>query len=455
MTSLGKVKSLHFVGIGGVGMCGIAELLLNLGYRVTGSDLRDSEAVSRLRSLGAEVSIGHRSENLGRVDVVVISSAVREDNPEVAAARARRIPVIRRAEMLAELMRMKHGVAVAGTHGKTTTTSMVGQVLTRAGLDPTLVIGGKVRIWGSNAKLGSGPYLVAEADEFDRSFLKLAPVIAVITTLEAEHLDCYRDLEEIEKAFVEFANKVPFWGAVVVCLDEKGVQAIMPQLERRVITYGLSPQASIRATDIVLKEMNSSFTVGNGSGVLGRIELKVPGRHNIKNALAAVAVGLEMEVPFDIIARALGDFSGVFRRFEIKGEKQGVLVVDDYGHHPTEIEATLKAAKEGFNRRLIAVFQPHLYSRTRDFFREFGSAFHQADILLVTDIYPAREEPIAGVSGELVARAAVESGHRRVEYIADKELIPEALKKIVRPGDMVITLGAGDIYRTGERFLQL
>jgi UDP-N-acetylmuramate--alanine ligase len=388
------------------------------------------------------------------VDVVVISSAVQDDNPEVRAARERQIPVIRRAEMLAELMRMKHGVAVAGTHGKTTTTSMVGQVLTRAGLDPTLVIGGKVRMLESNAKLGAGRYLVAEADEFDRSFLKLAPVIAVITTIEAEHLDCYKDIDEIQKAFVEFANKVPFWGVVVACLDEKGVQAILPRLERRCLTYGLSAQAQLRAEEVRFDGMKSSFTVGNGSGPLGRVELKVPGRHNVKNALAAIAVGLEMEVPFTVIAAALAEFSGVYRRFEIKGERQGVLVIDDYGHHPTEIEATLKAAKEAFGRRVIAVFQPHLYSRTRDFYREFGSSFYQADLLVVTDIYPAREAPLPGISGELIAKAAREAGHRQVFYLADKESIPEQLARLVRAGDIVITLGAGDIYKYGERFLK-
>jgi UDP-N-acetylmuramate--alanine ligase len=454
MTMLGKVRRLHFVGIGGVGMCGIAELLLNQGYRVTGSDLRLSEATERLRALGAEIAEGHRAENLGTVDVVVTSSAVQDENPEVLAARERKIPVIRRAEMLAELMRMKHGVAVAGTHGKTTTTSMVGQVLTKAGLDPTLVIGGKVRMLESNAKLGAGPYLVAEADEFDRSFLRLAPVIAVITTIEAEHLDCYKNLREIQKAFIEFANKVPFWGAVVACLDEKGVQAILPRLERRCVTYGLSTQAQLRAEDIRFDGMRSTFTVRNGGGPLGKVELRVPGRHNVKNALAAAAVGLEMEVPFATIAAALAEFSGVYRRFEIKGEREGVLVIDDYGHHPTEIEATLKAAKEAFGRRVIAVFQPHLYTRTRDFHREFGSAFHQADVLVVTDVYPAREPPLPGVSGELIAGAAREAGHRQTVYLADKEQVPAELGKLAMKGDIVITLGAGDIYKYGERYLK-
>jgi len=454
MTLFGKVKTLYFVGIGGIGMSGIAEVLLNLGYRVSGSDLKLSEVTDHLQSLGARIVEGHRAENLGQVDVVVTSSAVQDGNPEVAAARERKIPVIRRAEMLAELMRMKHGIAIAGTHGKTTTTSMVGQVLTRGGFDPTLVIGGKVRMLGSNAKLGAGQYLVAEADEFDRSFLKLTPVVAVITTIEAEHLDCYKNIEEIQRAFVEFANKVPFYGAVVACLDERGVQAILPRLERRCITYGLSPQAQLQARDVAFDGMDTSFAVHNGSGRLGTVHLKVPGVHNVKNALAAVAVGLDMEMPFPDIAQGLADFSGVYRRFEIKGERGGVLVIDDYGHHPTEIEATLKAAKDAFGRRVIAVFQPHLYTRTRDFHREFGSAFHQADVLVVTDIYPARESQIPGVTGELVARAARELGHRQVVYVDDKARIPEELEKLARPDDIVITLGAGDIYKYGEQYLK-
>lgn len=450
----GKIKRIHFVGIGGIGMSGIAEVLLNLGYRVSGSDLRSSEVTEHLQELGASIVEGHRAENVGQAEVVVTSSAVHDDNPEVRAAYEKKIPVIRRAEMLAELMRMKAGIGIAGTHGKTSTTSMVGQVLTKAGLDPTLVIGGKVRYLGTNAKLGTGQYLVAEADEFDRSFLKLAPVIAVITTIEAEHLDCYKDLDEIKNAFVEFANKVPFYGAIIACLDERGVQAIMPRLEKRCITYGLSSQAELQARNIKFHGMRTSYEVHNGKGYLGNIDLNVPGVHNVKNSLAAVAVGLDMEIPFETIASALSEFNGVYRRFEIKGEKNGALVIDDYGHHPTEIEATLKAAKDAFSRRVIAVFQPHLYSRTRDFYSEFGGAFFQADVLVVTDVYPARESPIEGVSGELIARAAREKGHRNVHYIADKRMIPEELARLVKPDDIVITLGAGDINKYGEEFLK-
>jgi UDP-N-acetylmuramate--alanine ligase len=450
----GKINKIHFVGIGGIGMSGIAEVLLNLGYQVSGSDLKASEVTDHLKELGAKVVEGHRAENVGQVEVVVTSSAVHDDNPEVRAAKDRKIPVIRRAEMLAELMRMKYGIGVAGTHGKTTTTSLIGQVLTKGGFDPTLVIGGKVKTFGSNAKLGAGQYLVAEADEFDRSFLRLSPTIAVITTIEAEHLDCYKDLDEIKNAFVEFANKVPFYGAIVACLDEKGVQAILPRLEKRCITYGFSPQAELKARDVKFNGMETSFTVFNGRGVYGTIRLRIPGMHNVKNALAAVAVGLDLEIPFSQIAEALYEFNGVYRRFEIKGEKDGVLVIDDYGHHPTEIEATLKAAKDAFGRRVIAVFQPHLYSRTRDFYREFGSGFHQADVLVVTDVYPAREQPIEGVSGRLVADAARELGHRQVHYIADKKKIAGELKEISKSGDIIITLGAGDIYKIGEEFLK-
>jgi UDP-N-acetylmuramate--alanine ligase len=450
----GKIKRIHFVGIGGIGMSGIAEVLLNLGYKISGSDLRFSEVTEHLQGLGASIVEGHRAENVGQAEVVVTSSAVHDDNPEVMAAYEKKIPVIRRAEMLAELMRMKIGIGIAGTHGKTSTTSMIGQVLTRAGMDPTLVIGGKVRYLGSNAKLGTGQYLVAEADEFDRSFLKLAPVIAVITTIEAEHLDCYRDLDEIKNAFVEFANKVPFYGAIIACLDERGVQAIMPRLEKRCITYGLSSQAELQARNIRFDGMRTDYEVHNGKGLLGIINLNVPGVHNVKNSLAAVAVGLDLEIPFEMIAGALAEFNGVYRRFEIKGERKGALVIDDYGHHPTEIEATLKAAKDAFSRRVVAVFQPHLFSRTRDFYNEFGGAFFQADVLVVTDVYPAREAPIEGVTGELIAKAAKDKGHRNVHYVADKRLIPDELEKLVKPNDIVITLGAGDINKYGEEFLK-
>ena len=434
-------------------MSGIAEVMLDMGYQVSGSDLRLSGVTQRLASLGAMVVEGHSKGNVGEVDVVVISSAVKEDNPEVLAARERKIPIIRRAEMLAELMRLKYGIAISGTHGKTTTTSMIGLVLSRAGFDPTIIVGGIVKSIGSNAQVGQGEYLVAEADEFDRSFLKLTPTIAVVTTIEAEHLDCYKDLEEIKKAFAEFANKVPFYGSVALCLDEKGVQAILPRIEKRYITYGLSSAADVQAREMAFKGLATEYDAYTKGERLGRVTLKVPGVHHVKNSLAAIVVGMELGVPFKDLAESLSGFSGVYRRFEIKGEKNGVTVVDDYGHHPTEIEATLRAAKEGFGRRVVAVFQPHLFSRTRDFHREFGSAFYQADVLVVTDVYPAREQPIPGVTGEMVAKAAKEFGHRAVHYVEDKNAVAEFLEGIVKSGDMLITLGAGDVYKIGEKFL--
>ena len=449
-----KIRRIHFVGIGGIGMSGIAEVMLDMGYQVSGSDLRLSGVTQRLASLGAMVVEGHSKGNVGEVDVVVISSAVKEDNPEVLAARERKIPIIRRAEMLAELMRMKYGIAISGTHGKTTTTSMIGLVLSRAGFDPTIIVGGIVKSIGSNAQVGQGEYLVAEADEFDRSFLKLTPTIAVVTTIEAEHLDCYKDLEEIKKAFAEFANKVPFYGSVALCLDEKGVQAILPRIEKRYITYGLSSAADVQAREMAFKGLATEYEAYAKGERLGRVTLKVPGVHHVKNSLAAIVVGMELGIPFKDLAESLSGFSGVYRRFEIKGEKNGVTVVDDYGHHPTEIEATLRAAKEGFGRRVVAVFQPHLFSRTRDFHREFGSAFYQADVLVVTDVYPAREQPIPGVTGEMVAKAAKEFGHRDVHYVEDKNAVAEFLEGIVKSGDMLITLGAGDVYKIGERFLK-
>jgi len=449
-----KIKQIHFVGIGGVGMSGIAEILLNMGYKVSGSDLLLTEVTERLSRLGAKITEGHKRENVKDTDVVVISSAIRENNPEVLEAREKRIPLIRRAEMLAELMRMKYGVAVAGTHGKTTTTSMIGFILSKGGLDPTIIVGGRVKSLGSNVKLGNGEYLVAEADEFDRAFLKLTPTIAVVTTIESEHLDCYRDLEEIKTAFIEFANKVPFYGAIILCLDERSIQSIIPRIEKRCITYGLSSQADLQARDFFLSEINSEFTVFTRQREIGRIKLRIPGLHNIKNGLAAIGVGLELGIDFTTIQEALAEFSGVHRRFEIKGESRGIIIVDDYAHHPTEIEATLKAAKDGWNRRVIAIFQPHLYTRTRDFYREFGNSFYQADLLVVTDIYPAREDPIEGVTGELVANSAKEFGHRAVTYIPDKDEILKYLERVMRPKDIIITLGAGDIYKLGEELVK-
>jgi UDP-N-acetylmuramate--alanine ligase len=452
----GKVRKIHMVGIGGSGMCGIAEVLLDQGFVVTGSDIARTAVVERLEKLGAVTYLGHAGSQVGEADVVVMSSAIRPDNPEVEEARRRNLPVIRRAEMLAELMRLKLGIAIAGTHGKTTTTSMVGQIMYEAGLDPTLVVGGLVRSLGTGAKVGRGEFLVAEADEFDRSFLTLSPTIAVVTNIESEHLDCYRDLDEIKDAFVTFLNKVPFYGAAVICGDDPGVRAIMPRLTRRVITFGFSPESRVMANGLTFDRLTSRFTLRLKGEKAGDMTLRVPGAHNVKNALAAVAVGCELDVSLGTIRDALGSFTGVHRRFEVKGEPGGILIVDDYAHHPTEIEASLSGARAGWDRRrIVVVFQPHLYSRTKMFHREFGIAFKESDVLIVTDVYPAREEPIEGVTGELIARAAKESGHRDVRYVKDKEKVCEELMGIVKEGDIVITVGAGDIWKVAHRLLDL
>ncbi|GAB4334884.1 MAG: UDP-N-acetylmuramate--L-alanine ligase [Calditrichia bacterium] len=455
MIRLGKIKNIHFVGIGGIGMSGIAEVLLNLGYTISGSDRSLSDVTDHLATLGATIYEGHSPENVRDADVLVYSSAVTTENPEVQEAIKRKIPVIKRAEMLAELMRLKFGVAIAGTHGKTTTTSMVGAVLTEGRLDPTLIIGGKVRSLKTNAKLGDSDYLVAEADEFDKSFLKLIPTLAVITNIEADHLDCYDGMEDLHNSFVEFANKVPFYGRVIVCLDNHGVQEILPQLKRSITTYGFNKQANIRAENIRFKEGGSRFEVWVDGEILGKVKLNLPGEHNILNALAAVAVGLELEIPFEKIRRGLEKFSGVNRRFEIRGEFNGIMVVDDYAHHPTEIEATFKAAREGWpERRLVAVFQPHLYTRTRDFYTEFARAFFLVDLAIITEIYPAREEPIEGVDGNLIVKTARDMGHRQVFYLPDKTQLPDYLTEKLQPGDMLLTVGAGDVWKICDRICE-
>lgn len=435
-------------------MSAIAEILLKHGFEVTGSDLQLTEVTDRLEALGAKIFSGHSPDNLGDAEVAVYSSAVGEDNPEMAAARRRKIPVIRRAEMLAELMRMKFGVAVAGTHGKTTTTSMVGTILARGGLDPTVIVGGISPLFGSNARIGSSEFLVVEADEFDRSFLKLSPTIAVITTLELEHLDCYRDMDDLMDAFLRFANAVPFYGTVILCLDEPDIKALIPSIDRPVLTYGLNPNAEIRAAEIRIEENRTEFQLLVRGESLGRIELHVPGEHNVLNALAATAVALELDIPFEQIALGFQDFTGVKRRFEIKCRNNDIIVVDDYAHHFTEVKATLKAAKVGFKRRIIAVFQPHLFTRTRDFYRQFGSAFQLAEVLFVAPIYPAREKPIEGISGELIAKAAQDSGHQDAQYISDRSILVDAVLEKARPGDMIITMGAGDIWKDGMKLCE-
>jgi UDP-N-acetylmuramate--alanine ligase len=449
-----RVKRIHFVGIGGIGMSGIAEVLLNLGYRVGGSDLSESETTLRLRKAGADIAIGHRKDNLRDADVVVTSSAVRPDNPEVAAAHERAIPVIPRAEMLAELMRLKYGVAVAGTHGKTTTTSLIATVLACGGLDPTAVIGGKLNIFGSNAKLGQGELLVAEADESDGSFLKLSPTIAIVTNIDPEHLDHYRNLEEIQTAFLEFINKVPFYGLAVLCLDHENVQALIPQVKKRYVTYGLSTQANYRAGSISFQGVMTSFRAFENDRELGRISIQMPGLHSVYNALATIATARELDLDFGVVQEALGSFSGVQRRFQIKGERGGIMVVDDYGHHPAEIKATLSAAQNGWGRRTVVIFQPHRYTRTRDLLREFFTAFNQADVLFLLDIYPAGEEPIPGVKSENLYEGIKGHGHKDVTLVSDRKEILEHLLPRLKSGDMVITLGAGDVWKIGETLLE-
>lgn len=451
-----KTQHIHFVGIGGIGMSGIAELLLNLGYKVSGSDLRDSDITRRLRELGGVVHQGHQAEWIAGADVVVVSSAVKADNAEVTAAREAHVPVIPRAEMLAELMRLNnYGIAVAGSHGKTSTTSLVGWMLAEAGLDPTVVIGGKVNSLGTNAKLGEGEFLVAEADESDGSFLKLSPAIEIVTNIDLEHLDHYRDIDDIKQTFLEFINKIPFYGAAVLCLDDPHIADLLPQIEKRAITYGLTSQANIHARDLVNDGFNSRFEVCRDREVLGEITLALPGQHNIYNALAAVTVGLELEIPFPVIAGALQSFSGVQRRLQIKGEKKGITVIDDYGHHPTEVRATLSALRDVWpRRRIVVLFQPHRYSRTHGLFKEFCTAFHEADILVLTEIYAAGEAPIAGVTGAGLAEEIKQHGQRQVHFVADPADMARTVLPLLHSEDIVLTLGAGNIWQTGEELLE-
>lgn len=435
-------------------MSGIAEVLLNLGYKVSGSDLRSSDITSRLNKLGGEIYINHSGNNLSfDVSVVVISSAVRDDNPEVLEAKKRLIPVIPRAEMLAELMRMKYGIAVAGTHGKTTTTSMVATVLAYAGMDPTVVIGGKLNSLGSNAKLGQGEFLVAEADESDGSFLKLTPTIAIVTNIDNEHLDFYSGIEEIKETFLQFANKVPFYGVSILCLDDGNIQAILPGITKRFTTYGFSTQSDIQAKDIELEGLTGQFNAYKDGKKLGKIKLRMPGIHNVSNSLAVIAAGLELGLPFKTIQAGLAEFSGVQRRFQIKGESGGITVIDDYGHHPTEIKATLAAAKNAFAGEVTAIFQPHRYTRTKELFNEFLTAFYDADRLIVTDIYAASEDKIEGVSAELLVEGIKKHGHKDVAYAAGKEKAVDFALKQLKKGDVLITLGAGDIWQAGEKIL--
>jgi UDP-N-acetylmuramate--alanine ligase len=460
---LGRTRRVHFVGIGGIGMSGIAELLANLGYEVSGSDAKRSDITDRLQQLGVRIAVGHAAEHVGTAEVVVVSSAVRSDNAEVEEARRKHIPVIPRAEMLAELMRLRFGIAVAGAHGKTTTTSMIALVLERAGLDPTAVIGGRLSAFGSNARLGRSDYMVAEADESDRSFLKLSPSIALITNIDREHMETYGTWESLQQAFADFANKVPFYGAVVACADDKPLRELIPRVTRRVITYGLaegghSETLDIAGHDMALESFGSRCRVwpraaGAGDESFGELRLAVPGRHNLLNALGATAVGLELGIPFDRIAGALAEFRGAERRFQLRGEVNGVMVIDDYGHHPTEIAAVMAAARAGIDRRVIVVFQPHRYTRTQQLMPEFGTTLSAADEVVLTDIYGAGEPPIAGVTIDALAASVRAAARGPVHLVRSLEDVPGAVAKIARAGDLVVTMGAGSIGTTADRIV--
>jgi UDP-N-acetylmuramate--alanine ligase len=459
----GRVRHVHFVGIGGIGMSGLAEILRTLDFDVSGSDLKPNENTRRLEGLGVQVFIGHAAENIAGADVVVYSSAIPGENPEIVRARELEIPIIPRAEMLSELMRVRYAVTIAGSHGKTTTTSLVATVLRAAGLDPTVVVGGKVNALGSNARLGEGDLFVAEADESDGSFLKLTPTIAVVTNIDAEHLDHYGTHEAVKDAFVQYANKVPFYGLCVLCLDHPAVQDILPRLERRHVTYGVSRQADYRASGTRFEGLATHFDAFRRNEPLGRFVVRMPGAHNVLNALAVIAVADELEVPLDVTREAVAGFHGVQRRFTVLGQplftKDGktgdIIIVDDYGHHPAEVEATLDAAQSGFDRRVIVAFQPHRYTRTKLLFDDFTRAFNKADVLLVTDVYPAGEQPIAGATGEALVEAIRAHGHRGVSFVKGKAHVARALLDVVEPGDIVIALGAGDINASARELLTL
>jgi UDP-N-acetylmuramate--alanine ligase len=444
----GRVRHVHFVGIGGIGMSGLAEILRSLGFDVSGSDLKPNAVTHRLELLGVRVDIGHQGHNVVGSDVVVVSSAIKPDNPELVEARGRGIPVIARAEMLAELMRVKYGVAIAGSHGKTTTTSLIATVLRSAGFDPTVVVGGKMEALGSNARLGEGDLLVAEADESDGSFLLLNPTIAVVTNIDPEHLDYWGTHEKVKEAFVHFLSRVPFYGLAVMCLDHPHVQSILPHVRRRHVTYGMSPQADYAAREVESQGLMMRFKAHRHGEYFGDFEVRMPGNHNVLNCLATIAVADELEVPLDVMQHSLATFSGVQRRFTIVGEAGGVTLVDDYGHHPAEIAATLAAARNAYRGRIVVVFQPHRYTRTRDLFHEFTAAFNLADVVIVTDIYAAGEAPIEGISAGALAQALREHGHQHVHYVPNKATLPDFIEQLAKPGDVVIAQGAGDINRS-------
>ncbi len=449
-----KIRHIHFVGIGGTGMNGIAEVLINLGYKISGSDIKQTPVTRRLKDMGGIIYQGHDKKNIKGADVVVVSTAVETNNPEVTEARLQTIPVIPRAEMLAELMRLKYSVTVIGTHGKTTTTSMIGLVLAQGRLDPTVVIGGKLNNFGSNAKLGKGEYIVAEGDESDGSFLRLTPTIAVVTNIDTDHLDYYGSINNVRKAFLEFVNKVPFYGSVIVCSDDVQTQKILPRIKRRYITYGIKNKADVKASDVVTATFSSEFNLLYCGKGFGKVKLNIPGIHNVYNALAAIAVGMELGLDIKDIKEAFLEFKGVQRRIQVKGEVNGVTVVDDYAHHPTEIKATLSAVKENWEKRVIAVFQPHRYTRTKILAKDFGKAFDRADMVIITNIYPAGEVPIPGVTANLITQNIVSNNRTSVEFFPSQEEIIDFLVGKVTSGDLVITLGAGDIWKVGERLLE-
>jgi len=450
-----SVNKIHFIGIGGIGMSGIAEILLKQGFSVSGSDLNRSDIVEQLESKGAKIFIGHQAENVADAEVVVYSSAVNiKENPETVAAVRNNIPLIRRAEMLAEVSRLNYCLAISGTHGKTTTTSMCGLVLIEAGIDPTVIVGGRLKDFGgTNARLGDGKWTVVEADEFDRSFLQLSPTIAIINNIEEEHLDIYRDVEDIEQTFTEFASKIPFYGVILLGIDDTGVKNILPKLNKKVITFGLNRNCDIRGENLEFDGIESKCDVYNGKEFLGELKISIPGEHNLKNALAAVAAGIQMGIDFSIIQSALKKFSGIYRRFDYKGEYSGATVIDDYAHHPSEVKATLKGARRGWDNRIITVFQPHTFTRTRDQYKEFAQSFDNSDIVIITDIYPAREKPIEGIDGNLIAKSARQYGHKNIIYIPEfKDILPK-LKEIITEGDLVFTLGAGNIWKIADELV--
>ena len=450
-----RVNKVHFVGIGGIGMSGIAELLLNLDFKVSGSDLNDSDIIKNLKSQGAKISNKHHINNIKNCEVVVYSSAVANDNVELIEAVKRKIPIIKRAEMLGELVALKQtSIAIGGTHGKTSTSSMIGALLSDSKLDPTLIVGGLVQNLDTNSKLGNGDLIVVEADEYDKSFLQIKPTIAIITNIEKEHMDCYKNLDDLKSSFIQFANSVPFYGALIACIDSPEVQKMLHLVKRPIITYGLSLQAEISAKKIKYHGENTSYSLYKKNKKIGIVSLNVPGEHNVLNSLAAAAIGFEMGLKIESIIKGLKSYGGVRRRFEIKGIKNDIMVVDDYAHHPTEVSATLQAARDGWDRRIIAVFQPHLYSRTKDFHKEFAAAFMNSDILIITDIYPARELPIKGVNGELVYNSARSIGHKNVHYVPNIKNIKECLDGLVKSNDMIITIGAGTIWRYGQAYFE-